>query len=108
LASLLGAGLNVIPPTLAIVGIGTLVFGFWPRATAVATYGVLSWSVLLELAGGVVSTNHWLLDTSVFHHMASAPGESPDMTSAAFLVAIFAGTCAAGAVGFGRRDLSGE
>ena len=70
--SVLEAGLNVVPPTLCILGIGALVFGLAPRATTIATYGLLVWSFLVELVGGVVGLNHFVLDTSVFHQMAAA------------------------------------
>ena len=79
----------------------------WPRATSVVTYGVLAWSFLVELVGGLVSSNHWVLDTSVFHQMAAAPAVSPDWTSGAVLVA--AGVVAALVGGiFNRRDLVSE
>ena len=63
--SLVTAGLNVVPPGLFLLGLGALVFGAWPRLTSVAVYGYLAWSFLVEFAGGVVHTSHWLLDTSI-------------------------------------------
>jgi len=108
LASLLGAGLAVVPPALCVLGIGVLTMGIWPRATTPVTYGVLAWSLLIELAGGFFSSSHWLLDTSVFHHVTAAPAVPPDWASAAVLTAV--GTVAAGLGGmaFARRDLAGE
>ncbi len=108
LASLLSAGINVVPPAVCILGIGVLTIGVWPRATSVVTYGVLAWSFLIELLAGFFSSNHWLLDTSVFHHMAAAPAVNPDWTSAAVLVAVGTVAAVAGGVAFGRRDLAGE
>jgi ABC-2 type transport system permease protein len=60
------------------------------------------------VAGGFFSSSHWLLDTSVFHHMAAAPGVSPDWTSAAALAAVGAAAALAGGVAFARRDLASE
>ena len=108
LGALLGAGLNVVPPALCILGLSVLVMGLWPRATTPAAYGVLGWSLLIEVLGGFFSSNRWLLDTSVFHHMAAAPAVSPDWTSALVLVAVGAGAAAIGAMAFRRRDLAGE
>ena len=71
--SLLTAGLNVVPPGLFLLGLGALVLGAWPRRTSTVVYGYLAWSFLIEFAGGVVHTSHWLLDTSVFFHMVPAP-----------------------------------
>jgi ABC-2 type transport system permease protein len=106
--SLLGAGINMVPPALCVLGIGGLVFGVWPRATVAATYGVLTWSLLIQLAGGFFSSNHWLLDTSVFHHMAAAPAVGANWTSAAVLIGVGAAATLIGIAAFQRRDLAGE
>jgi ABC-2 type transport system permease protein len=108
IGSLLGAGLNLVSPAVRVLGIGVLAMGVWPRATAPVTYAVLCWALLIQLAGGFFSSSHWLLDTSVFHHMAAAPQVSPDWTSAAVLVAIGAAAALAGGMAFVRRDQAGE
>ena len=108
IGSLLGAGLNVVPPAVCVLGIGVLAMGVWPRATSTVTYAVLCWALLIQLAGGFFSSSHWLLDTSVFHHMTAAPQVSPDWTSAAVLVAIGTAAALAGGMAFVRRDLAGE
>lgn len=105
--SLLGAGLNVVPPAMCVLGVGTFVTGVRPRAASTATYGVLAWSLLVELVGGIVGVNHWVLDTSVFHQMAASPAVSPNWTVGATLLAVGAGAAVAGGVAFGRRDLQG-
>jgi ABC-2 type transport system permease protein len=108
LMSLLGAGINVVPPALCVLGAGVLAMGVWPRAATAVTYGLLAWSLLIQLAGGFFSSNHWLLDTSVFHHVAAAPGVSPHWTSAAGLAATGAVAAVAGGLALRRRDLAGE
>ncbi len=107
-ASLLGAGLNVVPPALCVLGIGVLVLGVWPRAVSVVVYGVVVWSLLVEVISGTITTNHWLLDTSVFHEMAAAPAVAPNWTSAALLVVVGAVAALLGGFALGRRDLQGE
>ena len=52
LGSLLAAGLNVVPPALCILGIGVLVLGLRPRAATPVAYGLLAWSLLVEVLGG--------------------------------------------------------
>lgn len=108
LASLLEAGINLVFPSLAVLGIGVLALGVWPRATTAITYGVLAWSLLIELAGGFFSSSHWLLDTSVFHHMTAAPVVHPNWTSAAALTAVGAAAALLGGAAFARRDLASE
>jgi ABC-2 type transport system permease protein len=105
---LLQAGVNLVAPALCLLGLGILVMGVWPRATTFATYGLLVWSFLVELLGGFFSSNHWLLDTSVFHQIAAAPATSPDWTSAAGLLGVGIAAALLGAIAFRRRDLASE
>ena len=107
-ASVLDAGLNVVPPAVCILGVGAFVLGVWPRASNVATYGLLVWSFLVELIGGVVGLNHWVLDASLFHQMAAAPAASPDWTTGGVLVAVGAVAAVLGGIAFAHRDLKGE
>jgi ABC-2 type transport system permease protein len=108
LSSLIGAGLNVVPPALCLLGIGVLALGFVPRLTNSVVYGFLAWSFLVELLGGIISTNHWFLDTSLFHHMQPAPARSPDWTSGAVLIALGILAAAIGTAALLRRDMAGE
>jgi ABC-type multidrug transport system ATPase subunit len=108
LPSMLGAGASMAAPGLCVLGIGVLAVGVWPRAAAAVSYGVLAWSLLIELAGGFFGSSHWLLDTSVFHHLAAAPAVSPNWASAAGLVAVGAAAAVLGGLAFTRRDLAGE
>ena len=45
--TLLGAGVNLVPPAISILGIGVLAFGVWPRSTSFVVYGLLGWSLLV-------------------------------------------------------------
>ncbi len=107
-ATLVGAGLNTVAPATCLLGIGALALGAWPRAARVLVYGVLGWSLLVELVGGIGALDHWLSDTSFFHQMASAPAVPPAWTTDAVLVAIGAAGALVGALCFARRDLQSE
>src|ERR1017187_2810410 len=102
--SLLTAGLNVVPPALFLLGLGALVLGAWPRLTSAVVYGYLAWSFLVEFAGGVAHTSHWLLDTSVFFHMVPAPATSPDWSSMAVITGLGIGGAVLGGILLCRRD----
>jgi ABC-2 type transport system permease protein len=108
LPRLLAAGLNVVPPAIFVLGAGTLAFGIVPRATSAVAYSVLAWSILVEVVGAAVTTNHWLLDTSLFHQMAPAPATGADWTTNIVLTAVGVVAAVLGAVAFQRRDLAGE
>jgi ABC-2 type transport system permease protein len=102
--SLVTAGLNIVPPGLFLLGLGALVLGAWPRHTSTAVYGYLAWSFLVEFAGGVVHTSHWLMDTSVFFHMVPAPATSPDWSSAAIITGLGTLGAVIGGLLLCRRD----
>ena len=102
--SLVTAGLNVVPPGLFLLGLGALVLGAWPRRTSTVVYGYLAWSFLIEFAGGVVNTSHWLLDTSVFFHMVPAPATAPDWSSMAVITGLGILGAVLGGILLCRRD----
>lgn len=108
LTMLLDAGVNIVPPAVAVLGVGVLAFGIRPRWTSVVVYGVLGWSLLLVIVGGIGAINHWVLDTSVFHHMASAPAVRPNWDANGIMTAVGLATAVVGVLAFGRRDLQGE
>jgi ABC-2 type transport system permease protein len=104
---LVDAGLNIAPPALLVLGFGVLVIGVWPRATSIAVYGLIVWSVLVAVVGGFSANNHWLLDTSLFHQMAPAPASAPDWTTGGVMIALAAAAAVVGEAAFWRRDVVG-
>jgi ABC-2 type transport system permease protein len=105
--AMLGAGVNLVPPAIAVLGIGVLAFGMRPRATSVVVYAVLGWSLLIVIIGGFGTAGHWVLDTSVFHHMASAPGVPPNWEANGIMSAVGVLTALVGGLAFTQRDLEG-
>ena len=111
LGTLLNAGLSLVPPAIVVGGIGVLAFGAWPRRTSAVVYTALAWSVLADIAGGFGGSgaaSRWLLDTSVFHQMGSAPAESPNWAANGVMVAGGVACALLGGVAFGRRDLQSD
>ena len=105
--SLLEAGVNLVPPAITILGLGVLAFGVRPRTTSVVVYGYLAWSLLLVIVGGIGAVNHWVLDTSVFHQMASAPAVAPRWEANAVMTGVGVAAALVGGLWFRRRDLQG-
>jgi ABC-2 type transport system permease protein len=106
LARILVAGVALVPAAVLVLGLGTLAQGVIPRYTGAVAYGVVAWSFLVELIGSVVNANNWLLDLSIFHHLAPAPATDPNWTSGAVLAALGILAGALGALVFNRRDLA--
>ncbi len=107
-ATVLEAGVNVVPPAIFVLGVGALSFGFWPRRATVLAYVVLAWSALIELVAGVFAQNHWVLDTSLFHQMAAAPAVAPDWQTSGVLAGLGLLAMLAGGWALRRRDLQSE
>jgi ABC-2 type transport system permease protein len=108
LATLAGAGVNLVPPAVTIAGIGVLALGVWPRGTSIVLYALLAWSLLVVVIGGIGAISHWVLDTSVFHQMASAPAVPPHWEADGVMAAIGVVGALIGGIAFKRRDLRGE
>jgi len=105
--TLLGAGFNIVPPAVLLLGVGLLTLGIWPRAVSITVYGVLAWSFLVDLIGGIIGLNHWVLDSSVFHQIAVAPAVAPNWTTNGILVAVGLAMATIGGIAFMHRDLQG-
>jgi len=106
--SMITASFNVVPPAMLLLGVGVLAYGLVPRAAAWITYAVLVWWLLVEITGGIVQVNHWLLDTSAFHQMAAAPSVPVDWTTNGVMVGIGLVSAFVGVLAFSRRDMKGE
>jgi len=108
IVALLGAGINLVPPSMVILGVGLLAFGIRPRVTSWVVYGLLGWSLLLVIVGGIGAVSHWVLDTSVFHQMASAPAVAPHWEANAIMAGIGIAAALVGGWSFRHRDVVGE
>jgi len=62
----------------------------------------------VEIMGGVVKVNHWILDLSAFHQMAAAPATPVAWTTNATMIAVTLAAASLGVALFRRRDLKGE
>jgi ABC-2 type transport system permease protein len=103
--TLIEAGLNVIPPAVFVLGAGALVFGVRPQLTVAAAYGVVAWSLIVDLLAALLKNADLLKDSSLFTHIALSPGVKPDWGADAIMVLIGVGAAVLGVVAFQRRDI---
>jgi ABC-2 type transport system permease protein len=107
-ATMMDAGVNLVPPALCVLGIGILAYGFWPRLAATVAYAVVAWSFVVQLVATFVTNNRLLVDSSVLAHIPPVPAAAPNWTAAGTLVVLGLLTAGLGGLSFVRRDLAGE
>jgi ABC-2 type transport system permease protein len=105
LPRLAGAGLNLVPTALLVLGMGTIALALAPRAAVRVVYGIVIGSLLIDLVSSLTSGAVWLGHLSVFHYMALAPAESVDAVNVVVTLAVAASLCAGALLLFARRDL---
>jgi len=106
LGSMLGAGLNLIPTALVVLGAGAVVLAVAPRAAAPAVYGIVTWSFLGDLLASLVDGLGWLERLSLFHYLALAPAQGIDAATACVCVAVAAALAGLALTLFSRRDVA--
>ena len=105
LPAMLQAGLNVVAPSLFVLGLGTLLYGLVPRLAAPVLYVVVLWSFLAEIVGSSITTNKWVLDTALLSHLGPVPVAGLNCTAIAWLAGLGLLAALAGTAVFDRRDL---
>lgn len=103
--SLLGAGINVVPLALVVLGLGALVLAVAPRAAAPTVYAVVIGSLLVDLVASMVAGLRWAHRITLFHYLDQVPGSSLAPRSLAVTTLLGLALCAAAVVVFDRRDL---
>ncbi|HZN14029.1 MAG TPA: ABC transporter permease subunit [Acidimicrobiales bacterium] len=103
---LFAAGVNIVPPGLLVLGVGTLVYGVVPRPAPTIAYAIVTWSFIVQLIASLVTTNAVVVGSSLLHYVTPAPATDPNWGSAARLVAIGCVAAALGVAAFARRDLA--
>jgi len=63
---------------------------------------------LLEMVGSAINLNHYILDTSIIHHIALAPAVSPNWTTGKIYIAAGIIMMLLGSARFNSRDLQNE
>lgn len=105
LPRLLVASLAYVPAPLMLGGPAVALFGWAPRAGAVA-WGVLAVCFIIGWLGGLLDLPGWLVDLSPFSHVSSAPVDRIKAAPLLWLSAVAAGLSALGIAGLRQRDVS--
>ncbi len=105
LGDLARAGANCLPPAIFVLGAGIIIFGFLPRIAVTVTYSYVAGAFLLEIVGSAVALPSWVLNVSVFNHVAPVPAVAADVRSAVVMIVLGVASAGIGIFGFARRDV---
>lgn len=106
--SMVGAGLNVVPTALLVLGIGAVALALFPRAGSPAVYTAIIASLIIDLLASMVSGLEWLAHLSLFHYMALAPAAAVDTVTVVVTLGAAAALCVLATGIFEQRDLRTE
>lgn len=100
--TLMTAGLAYLPAELVIAGVAMVLFGFAPRAFALAwaAFGAITF---IGLLGSGLQLPQWVLDLSPLTHVGNPPEGDVDTAALVWLLLVAVVLCAAAFAGFRRR-----
>jgi hypothetical protein len=82
--------LNIAPPALFVLGMGSVTYGWWPRFATTAVYGLVAWSFMIELIAAII-TNRWpirpFFTTSIRSPMPTSTESAPCLVGLALATA---------------------
>jgi ABC-2 type transport system permease protein len=107
LPRMIEAGANALPTALLFLGIAALAYAAAPRASAAITYALITVSFLWQLVGSLLAAPRWLLDLTLFAHVAAVPTQPFRTLAAAIMITIGIATALAATQLLRRRDLTG-
>jgi ABC-2 type transport system permease protein len=90
------------------LGVGTLLYGVWPRIAAASMYIILGWSFLIDLIESAVKLDDFVVKTSLFHYMSLSPNDAPDWKTFYWLLGLGIVMAIVGIFSFTKRDIISE
>lgn len=90
------------------LGIGTLIYGLFPKLSVIGMYLIIGWSFLLEMVGAVIQLDDVLIKSSLFHYVSISPTQIPDWSTFWWLIGLGVALMTLGVIAFTRRDIISE
>lgn len=107
LRSLLEAGANCVPVSVAVLGVTALVYATLPRASTALSYALVTAAFLWYLVGSLLGLPKWVVGLTPFTHIGLVPAESFRLYAALVMAGVGVAAAGAGLAVFRRRDLVG-
>jgi ABC-2 type transport system permease protein len=98
-----GAELAYLPAVWVLVGLAVLLYGFVPKAAAVA-WAAYALMLLAGLLGDLLNLPGWVVQVSPFTHVPDLPAGDFHLLPLVVLTVVAVALTVAGLAGFRRRD----
>ncbi|HEU0266726.1 MAG TPA: ABC transporter permease subunit [Candidatus Saccharimonadaceae bacterium] len=108
LSTMLGGVVALIGTTMTVLGIGTLLYGLWPRLASAGMIVVVGWAFVESIIKDVFHLPDWLEKTSLLTYVPVLPTKSPDWPEVVWLYVIGVVLVAGGVFAFTHRDIVAE
>ena len=103
-----GNMIALVGPVVLLLGIGTLLYGFLPRAATAVMYVIIVWTFVVDILRAIFSLNDTIEKTSLLHYVSFTLDKAPDWSNFAWLVSIGVVLAGIGIWQFTRRDIVNE
>jgi ABC-2 type transport system permease protein len=107
-AMLVFGGLSILGPVAFLLGVGTLLYGAFPRFVTIVMYAVIGWSFTIDIVAPALKTSKYIADTSLLHHLALVPAAHPKWGAFSVLTVSGMFMMCVGILALRRRDLQAE
>ncbi len=108
LGNMLLLSITLVGTVLFTLGLGTLLYGIFPRIAVIGMYVVIAWSFIIDVVGSVIALDQMIIKSSLLHYVSLSPTTSPDWTTFAWLSGIGTAMAVLGIIAFTKRDIITE
>lgn len=108
LTTMLEGIISLVAIVLVTLGVGTLLYGVWPRLAVGGMVVVVGWAFIESILKDVFHLADWVEKTSLLSYVPTLPTKSPDWPQVIWLFVIGLVLLACGIIAFMRRDIVAE
>ncbi len=104
----LNCGIAVASGIVLIGGIGTFLYGMWPRLGVIGMTIVVGWAFVVDILKDLFHLQDWVSKTSILYYIPVDPSKSLEWAGVLWLFMIGVMLAIVGIVAFTKRDIVSE
>lgn len=108
LGNALNSFIAVTGGIIFVGGIGTFLYGLWPRASVIGTTIVVGWSFVVDILKSLLQLDSWIEKTSVLNYIPIDASKSLEWTGIVWMIGLGVVFIGIGIIRFSRRDIISE